>query len=225
MSFTQDGVRAMDVTLLWVLHEAYGITDDELWSGGPTWIKEKRFDIEAKYDTDRYPNPTREERQEMLQQLLADRFKLVVHREPKEFPLYALVVAKGGPKFEETKLENLRQNPTYGVICTHQRGGKGVMEMSGCTLAQFAFDLGGNARNDLGRRVADQTGLNGHYTIALHWAPLSMANPAEQSANATDPTGPSIFTAVKEQLGLELKPMTGPLDTMVIDHAELPNEN
>jgi len=225
MSFTPNGVSAVDVTLRWALDEAYGITDDGLWSGGPSWIDKARFDIEAKYDVSQYPNLTREQRQVMLQQLLADRFKLVVHHESKEFPLYALVVTTRGSKVEETKQDELRTSPGIGVICMYKKGGKGVIEMQGCTMAQFANGLGGYARTDLGRRVVNQTGLSGHYTISLHWAPLDAANPSTNELSAPEPSGPSIFTAVKEQLGLELKPIRGPLDTIVIDHAEMPTEN
>jgi len=225
MNFTQDGVHAVDVTLLWALHEAYGVADDDLMSGGPAWLDKARFDIEAKYDVAKYPNLTREQRQSMLQQLLADRFKVVIHHEAREFPLYALVVAKDGPKFEETKQEDLRKSPVYGVICVIKGVRKGVIEMQGCTMTQFANNLGAYGRNDLGRKAVDQTGLAGHYTIALHWAPTDTTNPSDAALSAPEPSGPSIFTAVKEQLGLELKPIKGPLDTIVIDHAEMPTEN
>jgi len=225
MSFTYDGVRAKDVTLLWALHEAYGIYDSDLWSGGPAWLDKARFDIEAKYDVSKYPIVTLEQRQAMLQQLLADRFKVVVHHEAKEFPVYALVVARHGPKFEETKPEDLRKNPVYGVMCMHTGGHRGAIEMHGCTMTQFANALGGNGRFDLGRKVVDQTGLPGYYTFALHWAPADTPNPSSTGLSAPDPSGPSIFTAVKEQLGLELKPIKAPLDTIVIDHAETPSAN
>ncbi len=225
MYFTADGVHATDVTLFWALHEAYGIYDSDLWSGGPAWLDKARFDIEAKYDVSQYPSLAQEQRQAMLQQLLADRFKLVVHHEQKEFPLYALAVAKGGPKVEETKQEDLRKSPVLGVICVNKGGGRGVIEMQGCTMAQFASSLGGSARNDLGRKVVDQTGLAGYYTIALHWAPVDTTNPSTTEVSAPQASEPSVFAAVKEQLGFELKPIKGPLDTIVIDHAEMPSEN
>jgi len=224
MYFTPDGVHAMDVTLLWALHEAYGIGDDDLWSGGPAWLNQKRFDIEAKYDVTQYPNLTRQQRMEMLQQLLADRFKLLVHHEAKEFQLYALVVTGSGVKFAETKPEDLRQSPIYGVMCVGG-GRRGTISMHGCTMKQFADDLSGLGRFDLGRRVVDQTGLSGYYTFALHWARVDAANPPGAAVGAPDSADPTIFTAVKEQLGLELKPTNGPIDTMVIDHAEMPTEN
>lgn len=225
MSFTPDGIHATDVTLLWALHEAYGVSDNDLWSGGPAWLDKARFDIEAKYDIEKYPNLTREQRQAMLQRLLANRFKVVVHHESKEFSLYALVVSKGGPKFEQTKPEDLRKSPVYGVMCMIKEGREGVIGISGCTMTQFANDLATYGRNDLGRKVVDQTELTGNYALALNWAPVDRMNPSTTELNAPEPSGPSIFTAIKEQLGLELKPIKGPLDTIVIDHAEMPSEN
>jgi len=222
MEFTADGVTAKDVTLLWALHEAYGITDDDLLSGGPAWIDKARFDIEAKYDVSQFPNLSPEQRQVMLQELLADRFKVVLHHEAKEFPLYALLVMKGGPRLKPTRPEDLRKDPIYGVMCTVKRGRRGDVEMQGCTMKQFADDLGGYARNDLGRRVTDQTGLTEHYTLALRW---TRADATTDDLNAAEQNWPSVFTAVKEQLGLELKPIKGKLDTIFIDHAEMPSAN
>ena len=223
MEFTPDGVTAKDVTLLWALHEAYGISDDDLWSGGPAWLDKARFDIEAKYDVSQYPDLSPKQRRAMLQELLIDRFKLVVHHQAKQFPLYALVVLKGGPRFEITKAEDLRKNPMYGVMCMVKSGKRGAIAMQGCTVKQFADDLGGYARNDLGRRVVDQTGLFEHYNFVLHWARTD-ATPTD-NLNATEQNWPLVFTAVKEQLGLELKPIKGLLDTIIIDHAEMPSAN
>lgn len=161
----------------------------------------------------------------MLQKLLADRFKVVVHHEARQFPLYALTVAKGGPKFQETKPKDLESGPVYGVTCMHTRSGGGVIEMHGCTMTQFASSLSSQGENDLGRRVVDQTQLTGYFTVALQWTPVDATNSSTTQLSAPESSGPSIFTAVKEQLGLELKPIKGPLDTIVIDHAEMPSEN
>lgn len=223
MEFTADGVSALDVTLEYALQEAFGLYDDRLWSGGPAWIKEKRFDIDAKFDVTKYPKPTLEQRRAMLQQLMKDRFKLVVHHETKQFPLYALVLAKRGPLFKETIDENLRHSDTWGVMCMHTRSRRGVLEMSGCPMDALASSIGGLAQGDLGRKVVDKTGLKGHFDFRLSWTPM-MSNGLSTPPNGPD-GGPSIFTAVKEQLGLELKPITGPLDTIVIDHVEMPSEN
>jgi len=224
MEFTADGLSALDVTLEYALQEAFGVYDDRLWSGGPAWIKDKRFDINAKYDVTKYPKPTIEQRRAMLQQLMAERFKLVIHHETKDFPLYALVISKHGPLFKDTAENNLHRSDTWGVTCWHTRSRRGVLEMSGCPMEALASSLGGMARGDLGRKVVDKTGLKGHYDFKLNWTPMMTTSPAA-ATNGVDTGGPSVFTAVKEQLGLELKPVTGPLDTIVIDHVEMPAEN
>lgn len=222
MEFTPDGVTARGVTLEYALHDAFGVHDDRLWSGGPAWISQKQFDIEAKFDIAQYPHPSLDQRRAMLQHLLSDRFKLRVHHQSRQFPLYALVITNHGPKLTETKPENLLHSPAYGVMCHYLRSRKGVMEISGCTMADLASSLSGL---DLGRKVVDQTALKGHYDLLLHWSPVETDSPSAGSTSAIDLGGPSIFTAVKEQLGLELKPITGPLDTIVIDHIEMPSEN
>jgi uncharacterized protein (TIGR03435 family) len=221
MGFTASGVSATDVTLLYAIEEAYGLYDEQLWSGIPPWIKEKRFDIEAKYDADKYPQITLDQRRAMLQQLLAERFRLVVHRAQREFPLYALALAKGGPKFEETKPGDLQVSPTYGPMCQHLHSKTGATEMKGCSMAQLAQTLTARTRDALGRTIVDRTGLTGRYNFSL-----SQTSDSALSSNPLDSgAGPSIFTAVKEQLGLILRPEKGPLDTIVIDSVEMPTEN
>ena len=220
MSLTEDGVSAKDVTLLYVVEEAYGLYDEQFWSGIPQWIKEKRFDIAAKYDVEKYPQITLEQRRAMLQQLLSERFKLLVHHEQRAFPLYALTLAKGGPKFEETKPEGSHVS-SYGPTCHVLRSKMGLTEMKGCSMARLAQNLTGWTRNDLGRTIVDHTGLAGRYSFSLNWTPDTA--PASNSLDVGE--GPSIFTAVQEQLGLLLKPEKGLLDTIVIDHVEMPTEN
>jgi uncharacterized protein (TIGR03435 family) len=220
MSFTDDGVSAQDVTLFYAIEEAYGLYDEQLWAGIPPWIKEKRFDIEARYDVEKYPKITFEQRKAMLQQFLAERFKLAAHHEQKEFPLYALAIAKGGPKFEETKPEDLHIG-SYGPRCDVLRSKMGLTEMKGCSMEQLAHHLTGWTRNDLGRTIVDHTGLTGRYNFSLKW---TQDTPSPSSTLDTG-GGPSIFTALQEQLGLQLRPEKGPLDTIVIDHVEMPTEN
>ena len=221
MFFTADGLNAVDVTLQWVLHEAYGVYNNQFWSGGPEWLNERRFDIQAKFDVSKYPNPTPELRRTMLQQLLADRFKLVVHHETKEFPLYELVVAKYGPKFAESKPEEILRSPLNGrALCRVTRSRMGLLGLRGCTMENLAQTLTGWTQSDLGRIIQDRTGLTGRYTLALQWTPENVPASAIQNYS-----GPSIFTALKEQLGLELKPAKGPLDTIEMDHVEMPSPN
>ncbi len=216
LNFTADGLTATGVTLRYVIQEAYRIYDDRLWSGGPPWLDTTRFDIEAKFDPSAVKNPTADERSAMLQQLLADRFKLAVHHQDKELPVYALVPAKNGPKLRESKAGDVIQG-VRGPMCLFLHGHPGDMAVQGCSMADLASSLSLSARDDLGRIVVDRTGLPGRYDFELHWA--------LDSASATDVSGPPLFTALQEQLGLKLEATKAMLDTIVIDHVEPPSEN
>jgi uncharacterized protein (TIGR03435 family) len=221
MQFTDDGVSALDVTLQYALEEAYGLYDLQRWSGGPDWLNQRRFNIEARFDPAEYKNLTLEQRRTMLQQMLADRCKLVVHHEPREFPLYALVIARNGPKLSETKPESLNPQTLYRSSCLITSTSRpNQLAMQGCTTGDFASILTGAARSDLNRDVIDQTGLSGRYDIVLHWTPEDPA-----TAERSNPDGPPIFSALQEQLGLRLKPTRGMLDTIVVDRIEMPSEN
>jgi uncharacterized protein (TIGR03435 family) len=221
MQFTADGVSAVDVTMQYALEEAYGLYDLRRWSSGPDWLNRRRFNIEARFDPAEHKNLTLEQRRAMLQQMLADRCKLVVHHEPKEFPLYAMVIAKNGPKLSETKSERMNSQNLYRSSCLITGTSRtNHLEMQGCTTGEFASILTDQARLDLNRNVIDQTGLSGRYDIVLHWTPEDPA-----LAERLNPDGPPIFTALKEQLGLSLRPTKGMLDTIVVDHIEMPSEN
>jgi uncharacterized protein (TIGR03435 family) len=220
MQFTADGLTALDVTLQYALEEAYGLYDPNRWSGGPDWLGKTRFNIEARFDPAEYKNLTLEQRRGMLQRMLAERCKLVVHHQPKEFPLYALVVAGSGIKFGKSKPGDPDPRNIYGSSCVIARSTQGRLEMKGCTTRELASDLTGLAGRDLNRNVIDQTGLSGQYDFALSWTPDDPA-----LAERLNSAGPSIFTALQEQLGLKVKPAKGMLDTIVIDHVEMPSEN
>jgi uncharacterized protein (TIGR03435 family) len=220
MQFTADGVSAVDVTLQYAMQEAYGLYDAKRWSGGPEWVSERRFNIEARFDPAEYKSVTLEQRRAMLQQLLADRCKLVMHHEQREFPLYALVVARSGTKFNKSKQEDLDSPSIYGSSCLITRSRPDHLEMKGCTTRELATDLTGLARLDLNRNIVDQTGLTGLYDFALSWTPEDPA-----AAERLNSVGPPIFSALQKQLGLKLKPTKGMLDTIVIDHIEMPSEN
>jgi uncharacterized protein (TIGR03435 family) len=147
--------------------------------------------------------------------LLADRFQLKVHRETKTMPIYSLVVAKGGPKLRTPDPE--------------QRGGVRY----GNQIVGHKYDirmLAPNLTGELNMPVVDNTGLTGIYDIDLKWTPDpsrpdfgDVHNPADLPA--PDPNRPEIFTAIKEQLGLELKAEKGPVDVIVIDPIERPTPN
>ena len=193
------------------------------------------------------PNPL----QLMIRSLLADRFKLVAHNETKEQTIYALVVArtdgKLGPALKKSDIDcaalmaNARARgqaaaPPPGPPQPGQRMpcgvriGPGNLSASAGTLAQFAQSLG----MFVGRIVVDKTGLTGGYDIDLTWTPDQMpqraaGTPGDQPVRINgvdiDPNGPSIFTAVQEQLGLKLDSQKGPVEMLVIDRVEKPVEN
>jgi uncharacterized protein (TIGR03435 family) len=155
----------------------------------------------------------------MLQSLLADRFKLKPHHETKQAPAYVLVLAKNGAKMkkepDDTTTEYTHSDRTY--ITYH---------------AAPINDLAARLTFLMGRPVLDKTGLTGKYDIALQWMPdsgqASMPGPdSGQQGNAPPPdsSGPSIFTALQEQLGLKLESITAPVEHIVIDHVERPSEN
>ena len=137
----------------------------------------------------------------MLRALLADRFKLASHMETRELPIYALTVVKGGPKME--KADQPGGTSAGGAMI------RGTMDMS--VLSSYLSSI-------LGRGVTDQTGLKGAWKFSLKWTPDDQ--PAAATGNA-----PSLFTAIQEQLGLKLESTKGPVEVLVIDHAEKPTEN
>jgi uncharacterized protein (TIGR03435 family) len=170
-------------------------------SGGPSWIDSAGFRIDAKIDPanpiPRGYGPIRE----MMRSLLEDRFKLAVHWETRQQPVYELVLARGGLK--------MKQADKPGDI----RFDTGLLASSGATAATLAMMLEG----PLDRLVIDKTGIAGLYVFSLEWTP--------DDAPADLATGASLFTAIQEQLGLRLQSATGPVEMLVIDHAEKPSEN
>lgn len=190
-----------NVNLKEIIGRAYKIQLYQI--SGPGWIETQRFDIVAQFpphtDGNRVPL--------MLQALLADRFKLTIHRETKELPVYALTVAKGGPKFKAAESAS-------GVTSDSNRTRWHVVAKT--TMQRFAEFL----TDEAGRPVVDKTALSGAYDMTLDWA-------VDNSANASDTAnGPSLFTALQEQLGLKLESTKGPVETIVVDRAErTPTEN
>jgi uncharacterized protein (TIGR03435 family) len=209
---TPDGFSASNVDLKMLIANAYGVKPDQI-SGGPGWIDSNRYDIEAKVVAANGATPqplTREQSNLMLRSLLADRFKLAVHNETKEAPIYELIVAKNGPKLQPAK-------PDQPTRMTIGGSGKATMEVDQISALIYQLSL------QVGRPVVDKTGLTGKYEIKLEWTRDSGSGSVD--ATSTDASGPSIFTAVQEQLGLKLVSSKGPVDTLVIDHAEQPTAN
>ena len=153
----------------------------------------------------------------MVQSLLADRFHLAAHTESRELPVYDLVVGKGGAKFA-----NVKDEGTTIDSGTHS----GISTITIKSSSHATADLAEILSRYTGRVVVDKTGLQGNYTISLKFAPddARSAVPNTETSSAPD-TGPSVFTALKEQLGLELKSSKGPVDVLVIDHIDPPTEN
>jgi len=164
------------------------------------------FSVDARIENGATATP--DQARTMLQSMLADRFKLHVHREPRQVPIYTLVVAKGGHKLAEgTDVPCPFEYPNVsgpGVIASC----KPTMSM-----AQLVFAL--NRQAD--RPIMDKTGLTGKYAFVLRWL-------AEASVPSQDPL-PSLFTAIQEQLGLKLEPQRDAVDAIVVDHVESPSPN
>jgi len=184
--------------------------------GGPGWIDSERYDITAKAEG----NPSREQLQLMMRSLLADRFKLVVRKETRELPAYALAIARNdgklGPSLRRstTECSTSDQGKTPGRAQGKAPGGgcfrlgDGSLTGRGATMERLAAEL-----NVVGRLVVDRTGLTGIFDMDVQWTP------DEQGTNA------DLFTALREQLGLELKATRAPVEVIVIDSAQRPSEN
>jgi uncharacterized protein (TIGR03435 family) len=203
----------VNVDLKAILQWAYDLPASRI-VGGPAWIDSARWDIEAKaenaLDTQKTFDPAaaRLEKQGMVQALLAERFGLVVHRETRQLPIYALVVAKGGPTFLAAQAGGTTIDRNRGRI--QIEGGDNTVSLLAEQLAET-----------LGRVVVDETGIAGRYKLALAWAPDDSAG----SPSAVPDSGPSLFTALQEQLGLKLESRKGPVDVLVVDQAALPSPN
>lgn len=205
----------------------------------PKWALTARFDIEARASI---PNPTKDQFRLMMQALLVERFNLAVHRESREGPIYSLVLdrpGKTGP--------NLQQD-TEGPLCASTAvpdspqlaSGKGLpatcgaltaltpsapgrlkMGVRSASMAQIAGYL--SILGAMDRDVADGTGLPGTFDFSLEWTPES-TGPLPPNFQP-DPTGPAFLDAVREQLGLRLRPASGPVDVLVVDRIEQLTQN
>jgi uncharacterized protein (TIGR03435 family) len=158
----------------------------------------------------------------MLRRLLAARFQLSFHREPKELPIYALTVAKDGPKLKASAAAPGTLPELINTIYPDEKGGVHVMlPARNATLTQFAAMM---QRAVVDRPVVDQTGLSGTYDFDLEWTP-DESQFGGQLPLSTESTKPSLFAAIQEQLGLRLTATRGPVAGLVIDRVERPSEN
>jgi len=240
-----------NVTLTFLLGSAYDIRRMQL-AGVEKWMDTDLFDVEAKVPQ----GAGKDDLRIMTQNLLLDRFGMKVHRETKEMPIYALVVAKGGSKLKPAQ----EKSPTtekdgsvrmggIGEGCPAIRVGAGVapnlskgymvfVNGRACmvSFSQSTKWLADSLAPRLGRPVVDSTGLTGEYAFQLLFDPggTSMPGPMAPPPPGAQPRGPApdgdslpdLFTAIQQQLGLKLESRRGPVETLVIDHAEkTPKEN
>jgi uncharacterized protein (TIGR03435 family) len=249
--------RATNVTARQLIRNAYAVQEAQI-SGAPGWLGSDHFDLIAKMPEGFQPTPGPPPApggaptpiQQMMRALLAERFKLAVHNETKEAPIYALIVARSdsklGPELKQSTID------CAAIVAARGRGpgaippppgapgrggdsipcgiriGPGALTMGGTPLANFAQSLSMFA----GRIVFDRTGLAGAWDVNLTWTPEQMPRaagggdqPPLVNGAAIDANGPSLFTALQEQLGLKLESQRGPVETLVIDHAEKPVED
>ncbi len=201
-------------------------------SGGPGWTGIDRYDIVTKdlaggpseealrTMTDAQRNEFRDRLMEKLRLLMADRFQLKVHKESKELTVYALVVAKGGSKLE-TAPDTTGQDS--GLNAGRADDGKTAIVGKNLEIPNLVRFLA----SQVGRDVLDQTGLTGKYNFKFSFSP-DLNRPADiaaPDAPRADTSGPSIFTALQEQLGLRLDTQKAPVEMIVIDSVQKPSDN
>jgi uncharacterized protein (TIGR03435 family) len=218
---------ATNIPLNMLLSMAYKVRVNNI-SGGPSWMSVDRYDIEAKAEG----NPAPEEMNRMIRSLLEDRFGVAAHYETRDLPVYALVAAKNGPRLPAPKegactatpagkalppiagqpLPTLLPTPCGGIRTLVNR-----LEGGNVGMAQLANALANVTR----RSVLDQTGYNGMFDVQLNWTPDGESG----KGGPADDSGPSLFTALQEQLGLRLESQKGPVEVLVVDHAGKATEN
>jgi uncharacterized protein (TIGR03435 family) len=224
---------ATNATLRMLILEAYRITGNQLVEAAD-WTRTERFDVNAKLEREA-PIVRGEpgERQLALRSLLAERFKLVVHRETREFPMYALVMARAdrkpgamlkpssidcSPQATQARVAAVQAGKPLSGVCG-RRVTSGLIQFGGRPLSEFAQAL--SISPDIGRSVVDRTGLTGTWDFELTFTPdrLPQRLPGQEPP-AFDPNGPSLLTALQEQLGLKLESIRGPMEVLVVDRVE-----
>jgi uncharacterized protein (TIGR03435 family) len=209
---------AIDISVERLIETAYGLRSQQL-EGLPNWAKSQGYTIQAAMPSDMpqfTPQQIPQVRHRMLQSLLRDRFALKLHKKIELLPVYEIVVAKGGPR-----------------LAAHNEDGRGGPGVTGVPPNEFRFVgvpiqfLAGYLSMYAGRIVIDKSGLTGRYDFTLKgvsWSPdpTAAGSNTESGANLS---GESIFTAMKDQLGLELKAAKYPMTVFVVDHVESPTPN
>lgn len=193
---------ATGLTLRMLVGNAYPVPLYRI-TGGPGWADSDKFNLEAKVGIQLKPWPdSNAQLGEMQQSLLEERFKLAFHRETRQETIYQLVISKGGSKLRPAAEG---ESPGFGMEPGRIR-----------SMAVPLEYLAGSLSSVLGRTVVDKTGLSGKFSYTVSYAP----DGAEQNDDR-----PSLFTAIEQQLGLRLESSKGPVEFLVIDHAEKPDAN
>ena len=244
-SNTEPGGRfvAQQQSLRDLIGLAYKIRDSQI-VGGPDWLGTDRFDVNARADRELPafdPAGDAGPLEQMLQSLLAERFKLVAHRETRELPIFALVMARS----DRRPGEKLRPSSTdcATIFADRARSGQpgplitGDRPTCGMVISPWSIRIGGGPLSQLtmvltgmtNRFVVDRTGLTGNYDVDLQWTPQGMriGRPGDAPGPAVpapppDTNGATLETAIQEQLGLKLDPQRGPVPVLVIDHVDQP---
>jgi len=233
--FTPNGISIINIPVHMLLREAFAVSDNQL-AAEPGWLNSDHFDIEAKVAAEDVPKlkalePA--ERWAMLLPVFQDRFALKVHHESRDLTQYVLVIAKSGPKMKEatpgdTYANGLKAPDGKSSGAGFVRMGPGDFTGQAATLDNLVRFLSFQFHSP----VIDKTGLTGKYDMHMTWAPdemeAGMAHPPGEGQPEPPPAaaaGPSIFTALEEQLGLKLEARKEPGDVIVIDHIEQPSPN
>jgi uncharacterized protein (TIGR03435 family) len=237
MNWGADTCKVNNVTVRRLIAMAYGVNSNDQISGASGWMNSETYDIDAKMEDSLKEKleklPMEQwggQLQLLLQSLLADRFQLRVTHSTKNLPVFALVVAKNGPKLTPTTLPpDDPANARKRTRKTMRTPARGQLIAKGQPVASL---LGILSREVGGRVVLDETGLTGEYDFKLQWSPETSTpisaggeSPSQVVLPAPDSSAPSIFTALQEQLGLKLESRKAPRDVIVIAHVERPSPN
>jgi uncharacterized protein (TIGR03435 family) len=206
--FATEGTTFVDV-----FKYAYNVHPEQV-VGGPGWLRTEKFDILADPETEK--RPSSDQMKAMVQQLLVERFHLVMHHEQKILSVYALVKTADTPKLTKSTAD-----PSGIPMVGYNPSGE--LHVGNATMANFATFL---QRFVLDRPAVDQTGIAGHFDLVLRWTPdnfRAAGKPGDSQEDASAP--PSLFTAMKEQFGLKLQPTKAATDVFLIDQVQQPSEN
>lgn len=209
-------LNGKNVSLKDLVRFAYDLHDYQL-SGGQGWMETEHYEVLATFPA----STTNARRALMLQTMLADRFALAIDRESKEVPGYALVTARSGARLHAPEAVD------HGMLLGRSPSGQRTLHGTSATMASLASILA----DLLGRPVEDETGLTGIFDFSMEWTPDPVSEaPLRKGGDVQQPppgdqSGPSIFTALQEQLALRLETKKLPVAAIVIDHAEKPTGN